>query len=100
MHVFRYESARLGVRLVAGQGRSHADHLRKSDDGAEDYSRNVEPMGVQPVISESAKSIAEKDCRGNDETDLRIASRRYQGIRLARALGVVGHERDSTASTG
>jgi hypothetical protein len=40
----------LDVRLVAGEGGSHANHLRESNDRTEDYSGDIEPVSVQTVI--------------------------------------------------
>jgi hypothetical protein len=58
------------VRLITRQGRSHADHLHEPYDRPEDHSCKVEPVGMKPVIRKSAKSVAEENCCGDDETDL------------------------------
>ncbi len=47
-------------------------------------------MGMQPVISESAESIAEENGCRNDEPDLGIASRGDQSIGLGRRIGIFG----------
>lgn len=80
------------VRLIARQGRSHANHLGKSDDGAEDYSGKVEPMSMQPVIAESAQGVTEKDRCRNDETDFRVARRRDEGVGFRRMIWIFWHD--------
>jgi len=66
---------RLGIGLIAGQRRGHADHLHEADDGAENYAAKIKPVGVKPVICKPAKSVAQKNCRRNDEAYFRIAGR-------------------------
>lgn len=64
------------VRLVAGESRSHTDHLHESDDGAKDHSCEIKPMGMQPVIQEPADGISQEDGCRDDEADLGVARRR------------------------
>src|SRR5580704_5393668 len=84
------EACVLLIRLVARQSCGRPDHLHKSDDRAEDYSREIKPVCMQPVVEQPADRVAEKDRRRDDETDLRVASRGNQGVRLRWAIWIFG----------
>lgn len=71
----------LGIRLVAGKRSRHSDHLRKTDDGAENHSAKIEPVSMKPVIAQPANCVSQKNRRRNNKSYFRIAGRRNQGIR-------------------
>jgi len=77
-----------GIRFVARQRGSHANHLREANHRAEDYSHEVDPIGVQPVVSKPAQSVAQENRRRNNKADLGVASRGDEAIGLNRSVQI------------
>jgi len=67
----------LFVRFVAGQSRSHANHLHESHDRTKDDPGEIEPLRVQPVVQEAANRISQKNCCRDNKPNLGVARGRY-----------------------
>src|SRR5258708_9734765 len=79
------------LALVLGQSQCRANHLSKSRDRAENDSRQIEPVRMQPAVQTPSDGIAEEDRCGDDEADLGITRGGDQRVGLCRAIWIVSH---------